>query len=51
MSSTLVIVVVGFNFILLFNEINEHRKKKSLMQQISNSKVDEGEKKGEDGRE
>ncbi|MDI9633107.1 MAG: hypothetical protein QFX32_03515 [Methanolinea sp.] len=36
MSSTLIIVVVGFNFILIFNEVREHLKRKELMQQISN---------------
>jgi len=50
MSSTLIIVVVGFNFILIFNEINEHRKRKALMQQISNSNNADGEKKGKNGR-
>ncbi len=35
MSSTLIIVVIGFNFICIFSEIKEHRKRKALMKQIS----------------
>lgn len=50
MSSTLIIVVVGFNFILIFNEIKEHRKRKALMQHISNSNNAQGEKIGKNGR-
>ncbi len=50
MSSTLIIVVVGFNFILIFSEIREHRKKKELMQQISGTSQSEGEKKERDGK-
>jgi flagellar motor component MotA len=34
-SSTLIIIVVGFNFILVFNEIREHKKKKELMRKFS----------------
>lgn len=36
-SSTLIITVVGFNFILIFNEIREHRKKKDLMRSFLNN--------------
>jgi hypothetical protein len=35
MSSTLIIIVIGFNFILIFNELREHKKKKDLMKQFS----------------
>jgi hypothetical protein len=35
MSSTLIITVIGFNFILIFNELREHRKRKELMKQLS----------------
>ncbi len=35
MASTLIIVVIGFNFILIFSEIKEHRKRKEIMKQIS----------------
>lgn len=49
MSSTLIIVVVGFNFILIFNEIREHRKRKALMQQISNPNKGNVETKGKNG--
>ncbi|MDD3090419.1 MAG: hypothetical protein PHH09_08210 [Methanoregulaceae archaeon] len=31
-SSTLILIVVGFNFILIFNEIREHRRREELMQ-------------------
>jgi Flp pilus assembly protein TadB len=31
-SSTLILIVVGFNFILIFNEIREHRRRQELMQ-------------------
>lgn len=34
-SSTLIITVIGFNFILFFNEIREHKKRKELMQKFS----------------
>jgi len=37
MSSTLIIVVIGFNFILIFTEIKEHKKRKSLMKQLSDT--------------
>jgi len=49
MSSTLIIVVVGFNFILIFNEIREHRKRKALMQQISNPNKGNVETKANNG--
>ncbi len=35
MSSTLIITVIGFNFILIFNELREHKKKKDLMKQFN----------------
>lgn len=35
MSSTLILVVIGFNFFCIFNEIKEHRRKKALMKQLS----------------
>lgn len=35
MSSTLIIVVIGFNFICIFSEIKEHRKRKDMMKQFS----------------
>ncbi len=35
MSSTLILVVIGFNFICIFSEIKEHRKRKALMKQFS----------------
>ena len=34
-SSTLIITVVGFNFILIFNEIREQKKRKELMLKFS----------------
>ncbi len=37
MASTLIIVVVGFNFIMIFNEIKEHKKRKALMKQLSST--------------
>ncbi|MCQ8893860.1 MAG: hypothetical protein NQU46_04435 [Methanolinea sp.] len=36
MSSTLILIVVGFNFILIFNEVREHKKRKAMMKQFSN---------------
>ncbi len=36
-SSTLIITVVGFNFILIFNEVKEHKKKKELMRKFSHN--------------
>ena len=36
-SSTLIIIVVGFNFILIFNEIREHKKRKELMRKFSHN--------------
>jgi len=33
-SSTLIITVVGFNFILIFNEIREERKRHELMRKF-----------------
>ena len=41
-SSTLILIVVGFNFILIFNEIREHRRREELMQTF----LDETGKKG-----
>ncbi|OPX73328.1 MAG: hypothetical protein A4E38_00123 [Methanoregulaceae archaeon PtaB.Bin108] len=37
MASTLIIVVVGFNFILIFNEVKEHKKRKAIMKQLSST--------------
>lgn len=37
MASTLIIVVVGFNFILIFNEVKEHKKRKVIMKQLSST--------------
>jgi flagellar motor component MotA len=34
-SSTLIITVIGFNFILIFNEVREHKKNKELMRKFS----------------
>lgn len=48
MSSTLIIVVVGFNFILIFNEVREHLKRKELMQRISNKDQNNKGKKEKD---
>ena len=41
-SSTLIITVVGFNFILIFNEIREHRKRHELMKTYLNNTGDKG---------
>ena len=34
-SSTLIITVVGFNFILIFLEVREHNRKKAMMKKFS----------------
>jgi glucan phosphoethanolaminetransferase (alkaline phosphatase superfamily) len=34
-SSTLIITVVGFNFILIFQEVREHNRKRALMKNFS----------------
>ncbi|MCU0633023.1 MAG: hypothetical protein MUC66_08655 [Methanolinea sp.] len=44
-SSTLIIVVIGFNFILIFNEIKDHKKKKALMKQLTAGNSTENTKK------
>jgi glucan phosphoethanolaminetransferase (alkaline phosphatase superfamily) len=34
-SSTLIITVVGFNFILIFQEVRDHNRKKAMMKNFS----------------
>lgn len=41
-SSTLIITVVGFNFILIFSEIREHRKRHELMKTYINNTEEKG---------
>lgn len=36
-SSTLILIVIGFNFILVFNEIREHKKRKAMLKKLSGS--------------
>jgi glucan phosphoethanolaminetransferase (alkaline phosphatase superfamily) len=36
-SSTLIITVVGFNFILIFQEVRDHNRKKAMMRNFSQS--------------
>lgn len=39
-ASTLIIVVIGFNFILIFTEIKEHRKRTEIMKKLSGTTME-----------